>query len=167
MEVQLREFGDNLQVTSTGLLTVTRSFLEDDGGMRFLGLCEGLGHRKAMDQPSSNNQNPPIYPPTRPQNDDDSDYFDEEDEEGHISAGSWTNQQRIDEGRRMFQIFAARMFEQRVLAAYHETVSHKVIKIAAERTKKFLKELEDEENAIVQKKRSKQVAKDRKKAEKT
>lgn len=33
-----------------------------------------------------------------------------------------TDQQRLEEGRRMFQIFAAKMFEQRVLGAYREKV---------------------------------------------
>ncbi|KAG9973519.1 hypothetical protein KCU78_g23132, partial [Aureobasidium melanogenum] len=32
--------------------------------------------------------------------------------------GGMTEEQRMEEGRRMFQIFAARMFEQRVLTAY-------------------------------------------------
>lgn len=44
----------------------------------------------------------------------------------------------MEEGRRMFQIFAARMFEQRVLTAYRE-------KVAAERQQKLLEELEDED----------------------
>lgn len=48
-----------------------------------------------------------------------------------------TEEQRMEEGRRMFQIFAARMFEQRVLTAYRE-------KVAAERQKRLLEELEDE-----------------------
>lgn len=43
----------------------------------------------------------------------------------------------MQEGRRMFQIFAARMFEQRVLTAYRE-------KVAAERQAKLLEELQDE-----------------------
>ena len=43
----------------------------------------------------------------------------------------------MDEGRRMFQIFAARMFEQRVLTAYRE-------KVALERQNKLLEELDDE-----------------------
>lgn len=43
----------------------------------------------------------------------------------------------MEEGRRMFQIFAARMFEQRVLTAYRE-------KVAAERQQRLLEELEDE-----------------------
>lgn len=48
-----------------------------------------------------------------------------------------TEEQRMEEGRRMFQIFAARMFEQRVLSAYKE-------KVAKERQQKLLEELEDE-----------------------
>lgn len=49
-----------------------------------------------------------------------------------------TEDQRMEEGRRMFQIFAARMFEQRVLAAYRKTV-------ADERSRKFIQELNEEE----------------------
>lgn len=52
--------------------------------------------------------------------------------------GGMTEEQRMEEGRRMFQIFAARMFEQRVLTAYRE-------KVAAERQQKLLEELEDED----------------------
>ncbi|KAI6779333.1 stress response protein nst1-like protein [Emericellopsis cladophorae] len=48
-----------------------------------------------------------------------------------------TEEQRMEEGRRMFQIFAARMFEQRVLSAYKE-------KVAKERQAKLLEELEEE-----------------------
>ena len=42
------------------------------------------------------------------------------------------------EGRRMFQVFAARMFEQRVLTAYRE-------KVARERQQKLIEELEEED----------------------
>jgi hypothetical protein len=48
-----------------------------------------------------------------------------------------TKEQRMEEGRRMFQIFAAKMFEQRVLAAYKE-------KASKERQAKLLEELEEE-----------------------
>ena len=51
-----------------------------------------------------------------------------------------TEEQRMEEGRRMFQIFAARMFEQRVLTAYRE-------KVAQERQRKLIEEL-DEENRL-------------------
>lgn len=49
----------------------------------------------------------------------------------------------MEEGRRMFQIFAARMFEQRVLTAYKE-------KVARERQAKLLEELEEESRQDVQ-----------------
>ena len=48
-----------------------------------------------------------------------------------------TELDRMKEGRRMFQIFAARMFEQRVLTAYRE-------KVALERQQRLLEELDDE-----------------------
>lgn len=59
-----------------------------------------------------------------------------------------TEEQRMEEGRRMFQIFAARMFEQRVLTAYKE-------KVAKERQQKLLEELEEEDRATTQKKEKK------------
>ncbi len=65
-----------------------------------------------------------------------------------------TEEQRMEEGRRMFQIFAARMFEQRVLTAYRE-------KVAQERQKKLLEELEEETRQDVEReqKRAKEAQK--------
>lgn len=50
-----------------------------------------------------------------------------------------TEEQRMEEGRRMFQIFAARMFEQRVLTAYRE-------KVARDRQDMLIAELEGEKD---------------------
>ncbi|KAK5117932.1 hypothetical protein LTR62_003976 [Meristemomyces frigidus] len=58
--------------------------------------------------------------------------------------GGLTEEQRMQEGRRMFQIFAARMFEQRVLNAYRE-------KVSAERQAKLLEELEGEDQRRAEK----------------
>lgn len=55
-----------------------------------------------------------------------------------FSQDAMTEEQRMEEGRRMFQIFAARMFEQRVLTAYRE-------KVAEQRQQKLIQELMDEE----------------------
>lgn len=55
----------------------------------------------------------------------------------NTAQDTMTEQERMQEGRRMFQIFAARMFEQRVLSAYRE-------KVASERQQKLLEELEEE-----------------------
>lgn len=74
-----------------------------------------------------------------------------------------TEEQRMEEGRRMFQIFAARMFEQRVLTAYRE-------KVAQERQKKLLEELEEESRLDVQREQKKakeaQKKKDKKRLQK-
>lgn len=74
-----------------------------------------------------------------------------------------TEEQRMEEGRRMFQIFAARMFEQRVLTAYRE-------KVARERQQKLLEELEDESRLDAQreakKARDAQKKKDKKQMQK-
>ena len=74
--------------------------------------------------------------------------------------GGLTEQNRLQEGKRMFQIFAARMFEQRVLTAYKE-------KVAAERQQKLLDELEDDAKLQAQreakKQRDAQKKKDKKK----
>ena len=49
-------------------------------------------------------------------------YYIEQDEDDEEEEEIITDDQRMEEGRRMFQIFAARMFEQRVLQAYREKV---------------------------------------------
>jgi hypothetical protein len=59
-----------------------------------------------------------------------------------------TEEQRMEEGRRMFQIFAARMFEQRVLTAYRE-------KVAKERQQKLIEEDEEERKRDDQRKAKK------------
>lgn len=58
---------------------------------------------------------------------DDEDDYDEDDNDDEENSSqhdyeSMSESERTNEGRRMFQIFAAKMFEQRVLHAYHEKV---------------------------------------------
>ena len=72
-----------------------------------------------------------------------------------------TEEQRMEEGRRMFQIFAARMFEQRVLNAYRQ-------KVAEERQKKLIEELAEDEQLDAQReaKRAKEAQKKKDKRQK-
>jgi hypothetical protein len=74
-----------------------------------------------------------------------------------------SEEQKMEEGRKMFSIFAARMFEQRVLNAYRE-------KVAAERQEQLLRELADEDKIQAERdaKRQKenQKKKDKKKQQK-
>lgn len=128
------------------------------------------------------NHNHPPPPPEEDEYDDeeddeegyeDGDYEEDEDDED-VSAGTsslrahnrlirqdaMTEEQRMEEGRRMFQIFAARMFEQRVLQAYRE-------KVAKERQEKLLEELEEEEKKNQQReaKKAKEAQKRKEKKE--
>ena len=70
-----------------------------------------------------------------------------------------TEEQRMEEGRRMFQIFAVRMFEERVLTAYREIV-------ARERQQKLIEELEEESRLDVQRE-AKKAREAQKKKDKT
>jgi hypothetical protein len=57
------------------------------------------------------------------EDDDEDDEVEEDDYEDDLDEESMTEEQRLEEGKRMFQMFAAKMFEQRVLTAYREKVS--------------------------------------------
>ena len=65
----------------------------------------------------------------------------------------------MEEGKRMFSIFAARMFEQRVLQAYRG-------KVAQERQMQLLRELEDEDKLTKEKEAKKQKENMKKKEKK-
>jgi hypothetical protein len=138
---------------------------------------QNYGHppNGAMHPPHTHTHN---HPPPQ----DDEEYDDEDDEEDEYDSqdedydeeemvgarqcgceacsnfmqDTMTEEQRMEEGRRMFQIFAARMFEQRVLTAYKE-------KVAKERQQKLLEELEEENLADSQKKAKKAKDAQRKK----
>ena len=65
----------------------------------------------------------------------------------------------MEEGKRMFSIFAARMFEQRVLQAYRE-------KVAQERQLQLLRELDDEDKITKDREMKKQNQNQKKKDKK-
>ncbi|KAJ1344024.1 hypothetical protein BSLG_001164 [Batrachochytrium salamandrivorans] len=132
------EFGTSLTVKG-GILTVADDFLKNDG-QKFLNLMEQLSQRRLQST-----------------NDDEDDFAPTGNNERH--GDHLTEQQRMEEGRRMFQIFAAKMFEQRVLAAYHE-------KLSQERQERLIEELEAEEREILHKEKAKQESKEKKRAQK-
>ncbi|KAI8334668.1 salt tolerance down-regulator-domain-containing protein [Chlamydoabsidia padenii] len=90
---------------------------------------------------------------------DEEDDDEEEEEERYFFNDTRTEEQRIEEGRRMFQIFAARMFEQRVLSAYRE-------KVAQERQQRLIQELEEEDRLQKERELKKQRDKEKKKDKK-
>lgn len=70
-----------------------------------------------------------------------------------------SEEQKMEEGKHMFSIFAARMFEQRVLQAYRE-------KVAQERQLQLLRELEDEDKMSKEREAKKQTQNQKKKDKK-
>ncbi|KAF3036470.1 Stress response protein nst1 [Didymella heteroderae] len=151
-------FGSSLQVKG-GILTVADDLLKNDG-KKFIEMMEQLAERRMQREEEAQYQaHPSMYqthgghshgPP--PEDDDFDDEGDEEegyedddyDEDDEDEDDTMTEEQRMEEGRRMFQIFAARMFEQRVLQAYRE-------KVAAERQQRLLEELAEEDERKDQK----------------
>ncbi|KAF9580956.1 Stress response protein nst1, partial [Lunasporangiospora selenospora] len=120
-------FPNTLQAKGN-ILTVAEDLLENDG-KKFLEMMDRLADRKVQrdDELMDNRAGYDDY---------------DEDEEGEyeedgVEEDAMTKEQRMEEGRRMFQAFAARMFEQRVLSAYRE-------KVAQERQERLLAELEEE-----------------------
>ncbi|KAJ9621190.1 Stress response protein nst1 [Taxawa tesnikishii (nom. ined.)] len=186
-----------LNSDSGGILTVADDLLKNDG-KKFIEMMEQLAERRmrreqeaeyAASQPSHGYANggheleDDEYDEDEEEYDSQDEYDDEEEEDemvpsDHMPSGTvsqanhsqsgLTEDDRMREGRRMFQIFAARMFEQRVLTAYRE-------KVAAERQQKLLEELEDESRLDAQreakkardaeKKKSKKLAQKQAKAE--
>ncbi|GAN11394.1 hypothetical protein MAM1_0578d10955 [Mucor ambiguus] len=141
-------FGNSLTVKG-GILTVADDLLKNDG-KKFLDMMERLAERRMQKEDTTPDQSNNYFQ----EEEDDEDAFDDDDDED-----TRTEEQRMEEGRRMFQIFAARMFEQRVLAAYRE-------KVAQERQQRLLEELEEEDRLREEREAKKQKEREKKKDKK-
>ncbi|KAH7131484.1 salt tolerance down-regulator-domain-containing protein [Dactylonectria estremocensis] len=141
-------------------LAERRMAREEDAREHF---TRGYGHPNGS-YSTPHNHPPPEDDEYEDDEDEEEDYDDSQDEEyedeevysnpsimpsqSHTECccqDQMTEEQRMEEGRRMFQIFAARMFEQRVLSAYKE-------KVAKERQQKLLEELDEESRQTEQNK---------------
>ncbi|KAJ3213830.1 Stress response protein nst1 [Clydaea vesicula] len=154
----MHEFGSSLTVKG-GILTVADDFLKNDG-KKFLDLMEQLAEKKMRQMDDENNDS------DWGRNYDEEE--DEEDEEYEDEDEALTEEQRMEEGRRMFQIFAAKMFEQRVLAAYREKVAQEcaaqLLNEEAERERQ-LQLREEKKQKLLEKKRLKKKLEKQKKDE--
>ncbi|KAL7921785.1 salt tolerance down-regulator domain-containing protein [Trichoderma austrokoningii] len=170
LDILLHKYGN---MDLGGILTVADDLLKNDG-RRFIEMMEQLAERRMAREedardfargyghPNGSYSAPHNHPP--PEDDDyedeeeeeEEDYDDSQDEEYEDEEDPMTEEQRMEEGRRMFQIFAARMFEQRVLSAYKE-------KVAKERQEKLLEELEEESRAVDEQKAKKAKSAQKKK----
>ncbi|ANB12265.1 Nst1p [Sugiyamaella lignohabitans] len=184
----LYNFGSSLTIQG-GILTVADDLIKNNG-KNFIDMMEELaGRRMAREEEAlaAANEYEEEYDDEEGE-DDEHDYLDEEEEEEDDDVDyideyddemddeydddeyddeeddpPVSEEQRMAEGRRMLQIFAARMFEQRVLNAYRE-------KVAQERQKKLLEELEEEnrlkEERELKKLKEKEKKKDKKRQQK-
>ncbi|KAI9794973.1 MAG: Stress response protein nst1 [Candelina submexicana] len=174
-------FGNSLTVQS-GVLTVADDLLKNDG-KKFIEMMEQLAERRmqreeeaqyaasglahpstAMHHSHATQNHGPAPDEEEYDDEEDEEYDSQEDEEyDDDEMDTMTEEQRMEEGRRMFQIFAARMFEQRVLTAYRE-------KVALERQQKLIEELDDEDQITKQREAKKakeaQKKKDKKRLQK-
>ncbi|KAJ4305106.1 Stress response protein nst1 [Kalmusia sp. IMI 367209] len=168
---------ERLMHSPGGILTVADDLLKNDG-KKFIEMMEQLAERRMQrEEEAQYSAHPTMYRSQhnshvhQPQPEEDEFDDEEEDEEGYEDGDyeddeedeedTMTEEQRMEEGRRMFQIFAARMFEQRVLQAYRE-------KVAAERQQQLLQELaeEDDKKEAKEAKKAKEAAKRKEKKEK-
>ncbi|KAG2224525.1 hypothetical protein INT45_004370, partial [Circinella minor] len=145
-------FGNSLTVKG-GILTVADDLLKNDG-KKFLDMMERLAERRIKKEEVNMEPTDEYYD----EEEDDDDVYDDEDDEESLQD-TRTEEQRMEEGRRMFQIFAARMFEQRVLAAYKE-------KVAQERQQRLIQELEEEDRLRQERELKKQKEKERRRDKK-
>ncbi|KAL2152961.1 hypothetical protein VTH82DRAFT_4116 [Thermothelomyces myriococcoides] len=156
-------FGNSLTVQG-GILTVADDLLKNDG-KKFIEMMEQLAERRMAREEDARGQfergydhangdryghGPPFSPDDEEPEDEEEDEEEEDDEDynSQDEDDPMTEEQRMEEGRRMFQIFAARMFEQRVLTAYRE-------KVAKERQAKLLEEIEAENQQDAQRRAKK------------
>jgi len=126
-----------------GILTVADDLLKNEG-KKFLEMMERLAERRMRrrEEEEFEEEDEEEYGEDEEEFDEEDDEDDEEEEE------EMTEEQRLEEGRRMFQMFAAKMFEQRVLTAYRE-------KVALENQQKLIEEEEAERRAVEAKKEAK------------
>ncbi|KAF9804679.1 hypothetical protein IEO21_09293 [Rhodonia placenta] len=148
-------FGTNLTVAGAGnILTVADDLLKNDG-QKFLEMMEQLAERRMQrEEEAAADVEDDSEDDEDDEGDEDEDEDDEDDEDEEEEA--MTEEQKMEEGKRMFSIFAARMFEQRVLQAYRE-------KVAQERQLQLLRELEDEDKINKEKEVKKQTQNHKKK----
>ncbi|KAI0744487.1 salt tolerance down-regulator-domain-containing protein [Earliella scabrosa] len=153
----LGNFGNNLTVTGN-ILTVADDLLKNDG-QKFLEMMEQLAERRMQREEEAAVDVEDDSEDEDDEGDDDDEDDDEEDDEDDDEEEIMTEEQKMEEGKRMFSIFAARMFEQRVLQAYRE-------KVAQERQLQLLRELEDEDKISKEREAKKQSQNQKKKDKK-
>lgn len=156
------------------ILTVADDLLKNDG-QKFLEMMEQLAERRMLrEDEAAADIEEDSEEEEEDEEDEDLEDDEEDDEEDEVSYSTtfefihspfklhskiMSEEKRMEEGKKMFSIFAARMFEQRVLQAYRE-------KVAQERQQQLLRELEDEDKREKEREAKKQKENQKKKDKK-
>lgn len=148
------ELTDTLTVKGA-VITVADDLLKNNG-RKLLDMMEKLAERKLFKEREAGNLSDKE---DEEEEEKDSAEAKNDDDEEEVYPDPRTEDQRMEEGRKMFQVFAARMFEQRVLAAYRE-------KVAQDRQRRLIEELEEEERQRQERELRKQQEKERKRDKK-
>ncbi|KAH7882068.1 hypothetical protein F5I97DRAFT_1911677 [Phlebopus sp. FC_14] len=157
----LFNLGSSLTVTGpNNILTVADDLLKNDG-QKFLEMMEQLAERRMQreEEAAADVEDDSDEDDDEDADEEDEDEDDEDEDEDEEDEEVMTEEQKMEEGKRMFSIFAARMFEQRVLQAYRE-------KVAQERQQQLLRELEDEDKLTKEREAKKQTQNQKKKDKK-
>ncbi|KAF5111809.1 hypothetical protein DV454_004573 [Geotrichum candidum] len=182
-------FGNNLTIKG-GILTVAEDLLKNDG-KKFIDMMESLAEKRmrreeeiealaadyiwegteedydedplTSDEVEYDDDDDDDDDDDEDDLDDDDELDDDEDEEDNddeeYDETVDNEESRWAESKRLLQMFAAKMFEQRVMAAYRE-------RVANERQRKFLEELEEETRLKEEREAKKQRDKEKKKNKK-
>lgn len=150
----LFNLGSSLTVTGpNNILTVADDLLKNDG-QKFLEMMEQLAERRMQREEEAAAD---VEDDSEEEDEDDDEEDEDEDEDDDEDDEEvMTEEQKMEEGKRMFSMFAARMFEQRVLQAYRE-------KVAQERQHQLLLELEAEDQLTKEREAKKQSQNQKKK----
>lgn len=154
-------FGNSLTIKG-GILTVAEDLLKNDG-KKFIDMMESLAEKRTRREEEMEALAADyIWDGTEDDYDEDQltgdeDEYEDDDEEYEETTD--TEEDRWAESKRLLQMFAAKMFEQRVMAAYRE-------RVANERQRKFLEELEEENRLKEEREAKKQRDKEKKKNKK-
>ncbi|PHZ14780.1 uncharacterized protein RHIMIDRAFT_276206 [Rhizopus microsporus ATCC 52813] len=143
---------NTLTVKEGNVITLADDLIKNDG-RKFLEMMEKITDQKLKrERELQSEDDDDVYDEVDIHDADTEEDFDEHDDEDEELK---TEEQRMEEGRKMFQVFAARMFEQRVMQAYRE-------KVAQDRQRRLIEELEEEDRLRQERELKKQREREKK-----
>ncbi|KAG1046862.1 hypothetical protein G6F43_010669 [Rhizopus delemar] len=146
----------NTLTVKGNVITLADDLMKNDG-RKFLEMMERITDQKLKrERELQSEDDDDVY--SEEMNEDDDELYDDDEDDDEDDDDDYikTEEQKMEEGKKMFQVFAARMFEQRVMQAYRE-------KVAQDRQRRLIEELEEEDRLRQERELKKQRERERKK----